>query len=298
MNSAVSLTVIIPTRNRADSLRRLLASIRATEGTVEADIEVCVVDNGSSDNTQSVVTAERALFQIYKIDCLLELEEGKASALNRGLSVARGRIIMVLDDDVVVERLALCKHLASYDDSQFDAVQGRILPGVDPAGRHAVADRIREYNIPMIDYGDEIRAIRGLTGTNMSFRREVFETIGGFDTRLGPGAAGFSEDTEFSIRTRTAGFKIGYTPHAVVFHELNPARYGSAYNRQVEYLKGKSRSIYRRDSIPFRVIPDLFVNCIRYGFYWLIGDRQKAYKTEGRIMKHYGYLAGKARKYC
>src|SRR5437867_8455364 len=56
-----------------------------------------------------------------------------------------------------------------------------------------------------------------------------------------------------------------------------------------------SRSIYRHDSIPFRVIPNLVANCLRYGLYCLLGKTQKAYKTEGRIMKCWGYLMGKAR---
>jgi hypothetical protein len=43
------------------------------------------------------------------------------------------------------------------------------------------------------------------------------------------------------------------------------------------------------------VIPDLAANCCRYGFYRLLGKTQKAYKTEGRIMKGCGYLAGKLR---
>jgi GT2 family glycosyltransferase len=127
----------------------------------------------------------------------------------------------------------------------------------------------------------------------MSFNRAVFEKVGFFDPRLGPGASGFSEDTEFSMRIRKAGFKIGYTPRAVVYHELNPARYGRAYNRDVEYRKGVSRSIYRHDSILFRVFPDLVTNCLRYGIYRILRLSQKAYKTEGRIMKCWGYLSGK-----
>lgn len=129
----------------------------------------------------------------------------------------------------------------------------------------------------------------------MSMKRQVFETVGFFDTRLGPGAAGFSEDSEYSIRIRKAGFKIGYAPHAIVYHELNPDRYGRTYNRMVEYRKGLSRSIYRRDSIVFRVVPNLVANIMRYGLYRLLGKGQKAYKTEGRIMKCWGYLIGKAR---
>jgi hypothetical protein len=63
----------------------------------------------------------------------------------------------------------------------------------------------------------------------------------------------------------------------------------------VEYRKGLSRSIYRHDSIAFRVMPNLLANCLRYGLYRLLGRSQKAYKTEGRIMKCWGYLIGKMR---
>jgi GT2 family glycosyltransferase len=128
--------------------------------------------------------------------------------------------------------------LEAYRHVSFAAVQGRVLPGRDSDGRPADLIKLREYNIPHVDYGDEYREIHGLTGTNMSFKREVIEKVGLFDPHLGPGASGFSEDTEFSARIRKAGFKIGYTPHAIVYHELNPNRYGCEYNRRVGYRKG------------------------------------------------------------
>jgi glycosyltransferase involved in cell wall biosynthesis len=256
--------------------------------------ELLIVDNGSTDNTASVLMP--ATSTKFSLRVLREDQQGKSSALNRGLSLAQGKILLIVDDDVVVHPLWLIKHLESYSLSSFDAVQGRVLPGVDLDGKPADPNKLREYNIPIIDYGDQICEIRGLTGTNISFKREVFERVGRFDTRLGPGAAGFSEDSEYSIRIRQAGFKIGYTPDAVAYHELSPARYGREYNRKVEYQKGLSRSLYRTDSIVFNVLPNLVANCIRYPLYCLLGKTQKAYKTEGRIMKCWGYLAGKVRR--
>ena len=256
--------------------------------------ELLIVDNGSTDNTTSVLMP--ATSTKFSLRVLREDRQGKSSALNRGLSLAQGKILLIVDDDVVVHPLWLIKHFESYSLSSFDAVQGRVLPGVDLDGKPADPNKLREYNIPIIDYGDQICEIRGLTGTNISFKREVFERVGRFDTRLGPGAAGFSEDSEYSIRIRQAGFKIGYTPDAVAYHELSPARYGREYNRKVEYQKGLSRSLYRTDSIVFNVLPNLVANCIRYPLYCLLGKTQKAYKTEGRIMKCWGYLAGKVRR--
>ena len=288
-----TICVIIPTRNRAESLRALISSLEEAQCPEDASVEIVAVNNGSTDGTAELLRAETANQNRFPLRVLSQPQPGKANALNLALAQSNGELLMILDDDVSVDAMCLVRHVEAYRSTGFAAMQGRVLPGRDPDGRRADVSRLSEYNIPLIDYGDEIREIRGLTGTNMSFKREVLEAIGGFDSRLGPGAAGFSEDTEYSIRIRKAGFKIGYTPHAIVYHELNPNRYGREYNRRVEYRKGLSRSIYRHDSIAFRVIPDLLANCLRYGLYRLLGRSQKAYKTEGRIMKCWGYLMGK-----
>jgi glycosyltransferase involved in cell wall biosynthesis len=292
----MTFSVIVPTYNRAASLKRLLASLDSAAVPKSVPVEVLIVNNASSDETADLLRKESAKARNFSLQVLEESRRGKASALNSGLSAATGDILLVVDDDVVVHPQLLVRHLEGYRATTFDALQGRILPGLDPEGRRADLSRLREYNIPFIDYGEKYLKMRGLTGTNMSFKRVVFEKVGFFDPRLGPGAAGFSEDTEYSIRIRKAGFKIGYTPHAVVYHELDPQRYGRKYNRLVEYRKGMSRSIYRNDSIAFTVLPDLLINCLRYGVYSLAGKAQKAYKTEGRIMKQWGYLVGRLRR--
>jgi GT2 family glycosyltransferase len=256
-------------------------------------VRIFIVDNGSTDGTSEMLRAITLCKRRYPLTVLEQPTPGKARALNQGLASAQSDLTIVLDDDVTVDELCLVKHFEAYQRTEFAAMQGKVLPGKDAEDQTADPKRLQEYNIPIIDYGDDIREIRGLTGTNMSFKREVFEKVGFFDPRLGPGASGFSEDTEFSMRIRKAGFKIGYTPGAVVYHELNPARYGRAYNRDVEFRKGVSRSIYRHDSILFKVIPDLVANCLRYGIYRILGLSQKAYKTEGRILKCWGYLSGK-----
>lgn len=289
----VNVSVIIATYNRARSLERLLRSIQDAKGLDSMVLQVLVVDNDSNDETDELLKREKQKRYPYSLTSVSETKHGKAHALNTALENATGEIVLVVDDDVVIDPWMIVKHVECYQLLHYDAVQGRVLPGLDFTGKGADLDRLREYNIPVIDYGDRICDIRGLTGTNMSFKRDIVNKVGGFDVRLGPGAAGFSEDTEFSMRLREAGYKIGYTPHAIVYHELNPGRYGRAYNRAVQYRKGLSRSIYRHDSILFRVLPDLLANSCRYVLYRLFGSTQKAYKTEGRILKCCGYLAGK-----
>jgi GT2 family glycosyltransferase len=295
MTSGTDISVIVPTFNRSASLQRLLESIDLLELPNAVRAEVVIVDNTSTDNTEDLLRRKEGQEQRFGFKVLKEDRKGKSSALNRGIASAQGQILIIVDDDVVVHPEWMIKHWECHRGAEFDVIQGRVLPGVDDQGNPADGYRAREYNIPVVDYGKESCAIRGFTGTNVSFKREIFDKVGLFDPRLGPGAAGFSEDSEFSLRLRRAGFKIGYVPNAIVYHELNPGRYGREYNRMVEYRKGVSRSIYRRESILFRVIPDLLINCLRYGIYTVLGLTHKAYKTEGRIMKCWGYLTGKMR---
>jgi glycosyltransferase involved in cell wall biosynthesis len=293
VTSLPHISVIVPTFNRGPSLQRLLASLGSLELPDSIDAEVIIIDNGSTDKTEEILLGEKARQKWFDLRVLKEEAKGKSSALNRGIGLAQGEVLIFVDDDVVVHPRWLKNHWGCHRDREFGAVQGRVLPGVDPQGRPADQSRLREYNIPIVDYGGEIRAIRGFTGTNVSFKRDVIRQVGLFNPRLGPGALGFSEDTEYSIRLRRAGVKIGYSPGAIVYHELNPERYGRTYHRRVEYRKGVSRSIYRQDSIWFKVLPDLVAQCVRYGIYRLLGNTQKAYKTEGRIFKCWGYLSGK-----
>jgi GT2 family glycosyltransferase len=287
------VTAIVPTYNRAQSLRRLLASLTAVECPADIRLEIIVVDNGCTDETPDVLKGEQALPGRFSLRIFEEPRKGKAAALNRGLAASRGQILALLDDDVVVHPHWLTEHVRAHRETGFDAVQGRVLPEWDlGGGRSADPGRLHEHNVLVIDYGEQFREIRGFAGTNVSFKRKVFETTGFFDVRLGPGAAGYSEDTEYSRRVRDTGFKIGYAPGAVAYHELDRGRYGREYNRLAEYRKGLSRAIYRRDSIAGRVVPSLIGHCLRYGLYRLTGKTEKAYKTEGRIMKCWGHLVG------
>lgn len=291
-----TVSILIPTRNRASSLKRLLDSLECSTYLEEISIEIIVINNHSTDATSQVL--REALFQQrrFPIRVLEQFKLGKSWALNLGIGQATGSLLLVLDDDVSVHQSCIAEHVAAYKKNIFDAVQGKVLAGLDPEGKSANISRLREYNIPIVDHGDASCEIRGFTGTNISLKREIFERVGLFDTRLGPGASGFSEDTEYSKRIRQAGLKIGYAPNAIAYHELNPERYGSSYNRSVHYRKGISRSIYRQDSVLFRILPDLIVDCFRYLAYTTAGRRQKTYKTEGRIAKNCGYIAGKVRK--
>jgi GT2 family glycosyltransferase len=77
---------------------------------------------------------------------------------------------------------------------------------------------------------------------------EALRRVGFFDERLGPGAAGHEEETEISQRLRHAGFRIGYAPSALVYHEVDPARANRARFIRVARERGLSRTLHERHS--------------------------------------------------
>lgn len=283
------VSIIVPTRNRRESVGRLLQSLAQTINPTNATVEIIVVDNASTDDTGYFLAETAKTYAGLRV--LFEPKPGKNFALNRAIKAATGKFICFMDDDIVLNPTWLQGLLNDLDTLPYDALQPRVLPGLDPAGNTANRTLLYEYNVPVIDYGDSVRDINGMTGVFMCVRREVIDTIGGFDDRLP--ASGYHGDTDFSRRAREAGFLIGYTPHATAYHELNPNRYGVDYARLSQYRKGLSRSLYGRDSLILNVIPNLFANVLRYFAYRTFFRRDKVYKTEKRIMKYWGYLTGR-----
>jgi glucosyl-dolichyl phosphate glucuronosyltransferase len=214
-----TVSVIICTRNRADSLAETLESVSRCELPAGWTGELLVVDNGSTDHTQRIVQA--APRGVLGLRTVIEPRRGAANARNRGIAETTGRIIAFTDDDVRVNAswlLALCAPIAQDD---ADAVQGMIVP----------APHLRRPWIAGI-YADALAVIepgragepQSLTSANIAFTRRVLERVPGFQPELGPGALGFGEDTLFGVLLSRAGYRLRYAHDAVVEHHFDASR--------------------------------------------------------------------------
>lgn len=97
-------------------------------------VEIVVVNNGSTDETSNLLREEVAIPRSQELIVLVEQRPDKSNAVNRALSVARGDMLMLLDDDVSVDSQRLAKHIDAYEQTEFAAIQGRTLPGKDFEG--------------------------------------------------------------------------------------------------------------------------------------------------------------------
>lgn len=265
-------SIVIATYNRADDLRETLASLATLRP--DGDWEVIVVDNNSPDHTSQIVQAAAASFPVPLI-YLFEREQGRSPALNAGIRISRGEIIVTTDDDVRVEPDWLTRAGEGLARPGCSYVGGRVLPiwgGPRPAwlpdhgGKQWAVIALLDYGPEPIEFGARVPL-----GVNMAFRRTALDRAGLFDPHTGRKAGTLlgQEVREWCIRARAAGVTGSYIPGMVVQHIIPAARLNKAYFRRWFYWRGISRAmLYQKAGLDmeapedtrldFRTVPHLF----------------------------------------
>jgi GT2 family glycosyltransferase len=233
----VKLSIIIATRARPDSLAHLIASLKPQLG---ARAELLIAENGTPA-FGPLADAEVVSAHIH------DPRPGKCRVQNLAIKRASGDVLIFLDDDLVVadDYLDQVERFFSYH-PEFAAMKGRILPREDP--RKVAGVNWVYLDLPLVDHGNEIIEVRGVMGANMAFLADAMRKVGPFDERLGPGAAGHEEETEMSARMRRAGYHIGYSPNALVYHDVDPARADRARFIRIARERGRARMIHETHS--------------------------------------------------
>ena len=234
----MKLSIIIATHARPDSLARLIASLKPQLGASRS--ELIVAENGTPAPAQ-LADADAVATHLH------DPRPGKCRVQNLAIRRATGEILIFLDDDLIVAKdyVDQVERFFTYH-PEFAAMKGRVLPLEDP---HKIAGVNWIYlDLPLVDHGDEIIEVRGVMGANMAFLTSALRSVGPFDERLGPGAGGHEEETEMSSRFRRAGYHIGYSPKAVVYHEVDPARANRARFVRVARERGRCRMIHETHS--------------------------------------------------
>jgi GT2 family glycosyltransferase len=218
----MNITVVVCTYNRCQSLAKALSSVAAQTPPESVDWEVLVVDNNSSDQTRDVVE-EFCRRQPSRFRYVFEPNQGLSHARNAGIREARGQVLAFMDDDVTVEPTWLQNLTAALHNREWAGAGGRILPEqtFSPPRWLSVEGPYALLPLAFFDRGLEAGPLAEPPyGTNMAFRKEMFEKYGGFRTDLGrcAGSTLSNEDTEFGRRLMAAGERLRYEPSAVVYH--------------------------------------------------------------------------------
>ncbi len=125
MSDKIMLSIVIPTKNRANSLRQVLESIEKQPADQER-FEVIVVDNGSTDETKNVAEEYRGKIKNYRY--FYDARPGLHVGRNKGLLESRGDVVGYLDDDVILFPNWINTVLEAFEDESVMYVEGSVIP--------------------------------------------------------------------------------------------------------------------------------------------------------------------------
>lgn len=243
-----TVSVVIATYNRPDHVRTCLEHLARQ---TLRPTEVLVVDSSPDTRTADVVAAFPGVRHLRN-----ELGRGH-TATSRALGMAHtvGDVVAFLDDDAYAEPGWLAALLARYTEDTVAAVGGRTLngregedvEGVDEIGLF-LGDGSLTGNFAA-DPGRDLD-VDHVIGANMSVRRDVVERLGGIHDHY-PGTC-FREETDIQLRMRRAGYRIVFTPAAVVLHVAGTYAKGRRFDTRYQYYASRNHVVLLTHTLGFR----------------------------------------------
>jgi glycosyltransferase involved in cell wall biosynthesis len=254
----VKISIVIPTHNRAETLRNAMDSVLQLQG--EANFEFVIVDNNSTDHTRQIVESYAPLAKY-----VFEGNTSFTMARKAGADNASGDILLYLDDDVLVRSGSLRRIVEVFTQHpDCGLIAGRIDPKYTQPPPQWTLDCQKAFNgwslfneeaIPEIR--NDFQTVPAAAGPMMAVRRSAYDRAGGFppDTigvetnkaersfsklYIGPG------DYGLSLKIREAGYKVCYSRDIAVYHVIPPVRFTIAFWRSRVIGEGYCQAITQR----------------------------------------------------
>ena len=255
------VSIIIPTRDLGDTLDKCLTSI--FEKTVYPNYEVILIDNGSKEQKTAEVFAkwqqkEPERFKCYQFD--VPFNYSKIN--NFGVDKAQGDYLLFLNNDTEVVTSDWIDAMVEQAQRNSIGAIGALLLYPDNTIQHAgvvmgiggVANHShKHFSINSPGYFGQIMTVNNysaVTAACLMCRREVFETVGGFEEKL---KVAFN-DVDFCLKIAQKGYRNIYLPQVMLYHYESKSRgYEDTpeklirFNKEVEYMQNKWKEFIEND---------------------------------------------------
>lgn len=296
------ISVIIPTLNRADSLKKTLESVNEQDFPKEW-FEVIVIDNGSTDHTESICREyhNKAGNLRYIFDARPGLHIGR----NRGFLESKSDILVYADDDIIAFPTWLSAIYRGFQDKETVLIGGNNYPLFEEKeprwvrklwyyDRKEKVKRLDSYSVIVI--GNTKRQVKAgmIFGCNFAIRKAIVKQAGGFhpdgvpDQYLKYRGDGETYITEYITKHR---LRAMFYPEASVRHIVSSNRLDISYIEKVAYRSGISNGFTKLREL--RMIKNLY-EVIGTTVKQLIIYKVKSRKKDIRNIKKFYYYKG----YC
>ncbi len=246
------VSILVPAYNEEVGIERAVRTLAGSR--YGGELEVIVIDDGSSDRTAEIVQG----LAVERVRLLRQVNAGKAAALNRGLTASRHEIIVTVDGDTVFEPLTLALLVQRFREADVGAISGNTKVGNRRGliGRWQHLEYVMGFNLDRRMY-EVIGATPTVPGAIGAFRRQALADIGGVS------GATLAEDTDITIDIGRAGWNVVYENRARAWTEA-PSTLRGLYRQRSRWAYGTIQSmwkhrdaLWRRDrgSIGARAIP-------------------------------------------
>lgn len=240
----IKISIIVTTYNRGDILNHCLDCL-AAQTLDKSDYEVLIINNNSTDNTQSVAETYAKNNQNFKV--FIEEKQGSAHARNRGWAEAKGEIIAYIDDDAKTTADWAEKIIKNFEsvNPKPVAVGGQVFPWYEDTPPKWFTD---EFEIRT--WGKESRFLKkneSFVTMNTAVLRSMFEKYGGFNPEYGPifDTPRMGDDTEFFYRIYEKEPYLWYDPGLTVYHWTPKSRMKASYRFKRAVKNGEALAAMR-----------------------------------------------------
>lgn len=251
------VSVVVPAFNESKVICRTIESLLASD---YKNIEIIVVDDGSSDATSEIV---REKFGGDKKVTLYTNENGgKAEALNFGWRRAGGEIIVALDADTLFTPTTISALAHRFADKSLGAIAGNAKVGnrLNIITKWQALEYVTSQNFDRRAFSS-LNCITVVPGSVGAWRRSVLEESGGFSGDT------LAEDQDLTIQVRKLGYKIGYEETAIGLTEAPDTLRGLARQRfrwsygTLQCMWKHKRALFNRryGMLGFAAMPNIWI---------------------------------------
>lgn len=226
------VTVVVPAYNERVGIA---AAVRSLATGDHPEIEVVVVDDGSTDGTADVAEG----LGLPNVRVIRRANGGKASALNLGIALARHDLIVTVDGDTILEPDSIRRLVQPFADPAVGAVSGNVKVGNRGGivARWQHIEYVIGFNLDRRLY-ETLRCMPTVPGAIGAFRRQALLDAGGFtDDTL-------AEDTDLTMAIVRAGWKVVFEDKARAWTEA-PASLGQLWKQRYRWSYGTMQAMWK-----------------------------------------------------